>query len=177
MGFDCCSVTVIGLRINFENLEVVEKKIEKHINCGCVVNNIDSFNYCPNCGNKNKYGMIERFVTYKIKEFCYTDDDEDENGVQGIININNQKYKVIRPTEHEQWFYITLYKGIRDGPRNYNEKETVKCELSFEELMKMRDEMKNNLMEIESHYRTIDKKFSLWSDDKFGIYTIVDYSY
>jgi hypothetical protein len=175
MGFDCDAITIVGLRIKCENLKVTEKKVEKYVNCYCIINNVDSFSYCPSCGNKNKHGTYEQFITYDIKEFHYTRDDSD--GYIGRIKINNRKYRVCQPTEHEDWIYITLYKGIREGPRNYNEKETVKCELSFEELMKMRDEIKNGLIEIESHYRTIDEKFSLWSDDKFGIYTIVDYSY
>lgn len=193
MGIDFHAITVIGLRIKLNDLKITEKITSKYINCKCK-NNTNLFVYCPDCGNKNNFGTYDYFATNFIKEFCSSEgkdvesSEEDFGFNQGIIETNGEKYKVIRPTDQEDWIYITLYAGNRDGPRNYNKDEISKCEISLEELIKMKDKMKMDLTWVGAKYQTcapfIDCKsyydminYSLWSDDKFGIYTIVDFNY
>lgn len=187
MEFDCSAITVIGLKITLDDLKVTKKKAIKYVNCKCKQNiEVQLFNFCPDCGNKNRHGTYDQYKRDFINEF-HLDAGLDINFKHGIIKIGDDRYDVIKPTENEDLIYISLYFGMRDGPTNYKPNGITRCQFSFEELIKMKHKMKNDLTQIQSQYETYTPfavgknycdlaSYSLWSDDNFGIYTIIDFT-
>lgn len=154
MGFDCAAVTVIGLRITEDDLIV--KKIEhRECSCSCKLNN-SSFNYCHECGHKNNKYFEYQYVTGYVK----TDDDD------WTIQIEDRIYNIIQPTSNENLWYITLDYLSRAGPRNYEKDGRSKLAYDLETLLEMKNQMKIDLTTI-----------GVWNDAKFGIYTLIDFSF
>jgi len=167
MGFDCSAITIIGLRITKKDLQI-EKQITLPYKACSHDENTNQFIYCPRCGIKNNVdNQIRTYIDF-IKEFksSFYDDTHQHWAVNGTITINDNIFKVYRPIENEEWLYIGLYLGERDGPRCYNSTDTTQCSFSLEELVEMKNKMKESLSQI-----------NLWSDDYFGIYTLINYSY
>lgn len=164
MGFDCRAITVIGLRITKHDLQVTRTHTYTHVNCSCKNNNSQEYAYCPTCGRKNNFGTYTESETNLIDEF----EKSDGWNSYGTLQINENTYTVIQPInkEYEKWLYVTIYKGKRDGPRNYNANVTEKCEFSLEKLVDLKNAMKEDLSEI-----------GLWNESNFGIYTLIYFSY
>lgn len=83
----------------------------------------------------------------------YWDNDCDDGG---NIVLSDVEYEVVKLGEH---YYVVGYKNI--VCENGNSCVFKKCKSSLEELCEIKKKMCDNL-----------KRIGLWSDNKFGIYTI-----
>ena len=145
----------------FAQAKITKQDHRQYLNCDHKTNNNSLFNFCPECGKKNNYG---EYISTE-EEFIDGFEGIDDSPIYGAITINNRVYEIIKPIdETEEWLYVKLYFGRRDGPRMHDSEITVKCHFSLEELVEMKNKMKQDLHNI-------------WHDNKFGIYTLIDYRY
>lgn len=147
MGFDCSAITVIGLRLLKKDLQITTS----YLACQHQENQ-NHYHYCPICGIQNNTS-----TTTFIKEFLPKNNDYLYGTIKG--------YPVYQ-FDLEKWLYVCLNYGERQGPRSYDPKDTVLCPYSLENLVIMKDKMKADLSPL-----------GLWNDEKFGIYTLIQYSY
>ncbi len=164
MGFDCQAITMIGLRLLEQDLKITICKPFNH--CPDKLNNI-TFLYCPHCGNKNRVGneMTYQYIEqFSEKELTGPESSDDEfyDQLIGHLIINEHVYLIYKPVEQEEWLYVTLYYGIKHGPRNYKKESIVKVSPD----LLTTNSLKEDLTSI-----------NLWKEEDYGIYTLIEYSY
>jgi hypothetical protein len=154
MGFDTSAITIIGLRIRTDQT-VIEESLP-YINCNCQ-NNTNNFSFCPDCGKKNQFGFYK--VETKRPEIQRANDCDDR------FYFTFYGYPMLECMfDREEWLYLSLWHGVRDGPRSYQPETETKCPYNLEELTVLKNKMKDTVGD-------------LWKDEHFGIYTICEFSY
>lgn len=164
MGFDCEAITIIGLRLLEDDLKIPVTKT--YTNCKCI-NNINNYKYCPDCGKKNQYGTyVEyQFIDQFSEKLCTGPESSDDDlyfPLYGHLNINDRTYPVYQPVEREKWLYVSIYFGIKHGPRNYRPENI--CKVSPTVILN--NHLKEDLTSI-----------GLWNEEDYNIYTLIEYSY
>lgn len=149
MGFDCTAVTVIGLRTTRDRLVEKVEATTFIDHSRCPTWNA-SFKYCPDC---SQAGSITTTET-RFKELV--DGWDIPTRVAG--------YKVYHVDEEDN-IYICISINTREGPRSYDPEAVVKEDLSLEELIKEREIMKKKL-----------EPLTIWNDEDFGIFTLIEFS-
>ena len=164
MGFDCCAITVIGLKITnsdlYETVEITHGI--NHDTCMHLDKKIHQF--CPDCGQQT---VIHESNT-EPKSFLTLDN----YGLPIIIGQYGFNYEIKDFSNYDDTSstksdrYVILKEFMKDGPRSYESDNIVKMYESLEHLIILRNQMKREL-----------EYTGLWNDKNFGIFTLIQFSY
>lgn len=160
------SYTIIGLKITKEDLTI---GTSYQLCCDWI--NSNKFNYCPECGKRNKFEPIYDYIDH------YNDDngihDEDYNGDFpedylssdcGILTINNTTYKVFKIED----MYISVYYNYCID--NYHGYKCIECPLSLENLCELRQKLMDDMCTVDKWKNDIH--FIDYFNKNFKIYTV-----
>lgn len=151
MGTGYYAYTIMGVKMNRQQLKVRETEIVKLKNCDCVENDI-YMKFCCKCGRENN--QVIKTVTEKYHP---------------SVNIGHGSHKLegfeIRAFDDDDVYLVICCNEVS----KYIIQDlhaSVKCEYTLDELSKEKERLKNVL--LRNNICTAD-----YFDDNFGIYTVL----